>query len=169
MEVRDFNAVLDIWCGFECLEDKSMEEVHQLACVADRLQITEVSTALEEKIVAHLNPGNCCDELTWSIGIGMSRLQEAARQMAIRQFEELAGTAGFAKLEEEALGLLLDDDGLCVGSEEAVWESLVAWMTAEEGRLRGRGLVGKIRFALMQGDYLGSRAAGLLPAGLLPT
>ncbi len=40
--------------------------------------------------------------------------------MAAERFAEVAGMAGFALLEEKALGRLLDDDGLVASSEEAV-------------------------------------------------
>ena len=49
---------------------------------------------------------------------------------------------GFLRMGEECLGRLLDDDNLASRNEEAVWEALTVWRGAEEGQVRGRGLVG---------------------------
>jgi hypothetical protein len=62
----------------------------------------------------------------------------------------MAATEGFLRLEEEALGRLLDEDGLIARSEERVFEAVARWMPQGGG---GRGdsgpwLLGKVRFAL---------------------
>ena len=66
------------------------------------------------------------------------------------------------RMSEEALGKLLDDNFLAARNEEAVWEAVVAWMRVEEGR--GRGLVAKVRFPLMEEGYLLSRVVEMAPA-----
>ncbi len=60
--------------------------------------------------------------------------------------------------------MLLDDDRLVVIREEAAFEGLVRWMKAENGTLRGRGLLSKIRFPLMDEGYLESTACQLFPS-----
>ena len=60
-------------------------------------------------------------------------------------------------MDEEALGRLLDDDGLTARSEEAVREALAARMTAEGGRVRGKELV-RVRFPLMWEGNLPARS-----------
>ena len=65
---------------------------------------------------------------------------------------------------EEALGRLLDDDHLAARSEEAVWEAVAGWRRTEDRQARGRGLVGRIRFPLMDEGYLRSRVVGMAPA-----
>ena len=73
-------------------------------------------------------------------------------------------TEGFMRMSEEALGSLLDEDDLAAKNEESVWEAVVSWRRAEEGPARGRGLVGKIRFPLMEEGYLRSKVVGMAPA-----
>ena len=53
------------------------------------------------------------------------------------------------------MGSLLDDDGLWTEGEERVYEGVVRWMNGGEGgEGRGSGLLGKVRFPLMEGGYL---------------
>ncbi len=169
----DFRVVFRMWCGIEYFDEMEIVQVQKLATVADRFQITEVTDALQKALIGQLNDERCVELLTWSGVVGMSRLEKKARIMAVARFEAVIGRASFAKMEEQALARLLDDDRLNVTSEEAVWEGLVAWMKAEEpeeGKLRGLGLVSKIRFALMAEEYLRSRVVGMLPeehAGLV--
>ena len=66
------------------------------------------------------------------------------------------------RMDEEALGRLLDDDGLTARSEEAVREALAARMTAEGGSVRGWELVRRVRFPLMWEGYLPAKEGGLL-------
>ena len=157
-----FGKVLDLWCGKVCCEDMQMEEIRKLAEVADRFQITEIASALDETVMRHLDMAVCGEVLSWSGELGLSRTEEAARKLATGRFEELAMTEGFMLMGEEALGKLLDDNFLAARNEEAVWEALVAWMRAEEAR--GRELVAKVRFPLMEEGYLRSRVLGMAPA-----
>jgi hypothetical protein len=77
--------------------------------------------------------------------------------------EEFAQTAGFMLLGEEALSILLYDDGLVARSEEAVWDSVIRWngVSAVKG-VAWRGVVGKIRYSLMGEEYLGNRVVGMV-------
>jgi hypothetical protein len=68
--------------------------------------------------------------------------------MAAWRFEEFARTAGFTRLAEEALRILLDDDRLEARSEEAVWEAVFGRKGGTAGKAGWRGVVGKIRFSL---------------------
>jgi hypothetical protein len=159
-----FKKALDLWCGKEDSRDFELCEVEELASVADRFQMTEVLSILEDAVMGQLSIGMCAEVLTWSSRIGLGRLEEGARRLGSKQFEELAGTAGFMGMSEEALGSLLDDDGLAARNEEAVWEAVAGWMRAGGGLLRGRGLLRKIRFPLMEEGYLRSQLAGMAPA-----
>jgi hypothetical protein len=62
------------------------------------------------------------------------------------------------------VGRLLEEDGLGVRREEAAFEGLVGWMKGGEGREpQGRELLCKIRFGVMEPDYLASKAHEALP------
>ena len=115
-------------------------------------------------MMKQLRLDDCAELLGWRCNVGMLQLQAAALRLARNRFEELVGTAGFATMEEPALECLLDDDDLVARSEEAVWEAVAGWMRAGDAPLRGRGLLSKIRFGLMDDDYLTTKAVGLSPA-----
>jgi hypothetical protein len=112
VERRTFIKTIDIWCGLGGGREMDWCEVEQLASVADRFQITEVVSSLEEAVMSQLSLEACGEVLTWSGGCGMGRLEADALKMAAWQFEEFARTAGFMRIGEEALKILLDDDRL---------------------------------------------------------
>ena len=162
VESRAFIKTLDIWCGRADGHEMELHEVQQLASVADRFQITEVTSALEEGVMRQLRLEGCGEVLGWSGGCGMWRLKAAALKMAAERFEEFARTAGFMRMGGEALGSVLDDDRLAARNEEAVWEAVVAWKRGAAGEAGWRGVVGKVRFPLMGEEYLGDRVVGMV-------
>eukprot|EP00291_Cryptomonas_curvata_P030285 CAMPEP_0172205800 /NCGR_PEP_ID=MMETSP1050-20130122/32829_1 /TAXON_ID=233186 /ORGANISM="Cryptomonas curvata, Strain CCAP979/52" /LENGTH=293 /DNA_ID=CAMNT_0012884743 /DNA_START=20 /DNA_END=899 /DNA_ORIENTATION=+ len=159
-----FAKALDLWCGREFDHEVDLREVRQLASVANRFQMTDVVAAIEETIIPQLCVGVCGEVLTWSGDTGLKQLEEVAMRLAAERFEEFVRTESFVSIDEKILGSLLDDDGLSARSEELVWEAVVLWMKAKEGKLRGRELLHKIRFPLMCEEYLRSKAVAMLPA-----
>jgi hypothetical protein len=159
-----YSDVLDLWCGKESLVDKSLDVVMAMASVADRLEMTDVGLVLEEAIIEQLRVGACGDVLMGSVRLGLGRVEAAARGLALERFEEVAGTEGFMRMDEGAVGSLLDDDELSVSREEAVLEAVVGWMKGGGRELRGRGLLSKIRFCVMDAEYLSVDVHRLLPA-----
>jgi len=163
MEIKDvdgaaFRQVLCAWCGKELEPRADVGVLLKLGSVADRFQMTEVVTALEEAIIRQLSVATCADVLSWCGGAWLERGEEAARKLAVERFEEVAGTGGFLRLSEETVGRLLEEDGLGVGTEEAAFEAAVRWMQAGDGgSWRGRGLLRAIRFPLMGWEYLEGR------------
>ena len=103
VEISAFTKTLDVWCGRADGQEMELHELQQLASVADRFQITEVTSALEEAVMGQLRLEACGEVLTWSGGCGMLRLEAAALQMAAERFEEFARTAGFMRMGEEEL------------------------------------------------------------------
>ena len=53
---------------------------------------------------------------------GLERAARAIREVALREFDEFARTAGFMEVGEEALGSLLENDGLWTEGGERVYE-----------------------------------------------
>ena len=67
-------------------------------------------------------------------------------------------------LDEETVGKLLEEDRLGVRKEEEAFEGLVGWMKGDAGGgLRGRELLGLIRFGVMEERYLEEKARGMVP------
>ena len=164
VDQRDFEEVLNLWCCKGAVQAMELEAVARLASVAERFQIAEVGSALEEGLLRELKVDTCVDIFTMACcGAGLSRVEASARKFALEHFEDVAGTEGFMRMGEEALGSLLESDELLAESEERVLEWVVRWMQGGEGELRGRGLLSKIRFPLMEGDFLGSRVMEVFP------
>ena len=127
VDAGSFSKVLDLFCGKDGFEEE-LDTVFQLAGLADRFQMTEVEEALENTIITQLTTGSCADMLMRSGGLGLRRVEAAARRVVVERFEEEEGTEGFMGMDEEALRDVLEDDGLVVRKEELVLEKVVAWM-----------------------------------------
>ncbi len=110
--------------------------------------------------------------MNWIGELGLKQLEAAAQRLAAKQFEQLAMTEGFMRMDEAALGRLLDDDHLAARNEETVWEAVAVWRNVEgDGQARGRGLVVNIRFPLIEEGYLRARTRStrLPPAHPVPS
>ncbi len=139
VDARVFSDVLDLWCGKDGLEDRTLDAAMAMASVADRLDMAEVRATIEEAIVGQLSVAVCGDVLMGSARLGLARVEAAARMLALERFEEVAGTEGFLRLDEGAVGDLVDDDALCVSREEAALVAVVGWMKGGGGRAAGAG------------------------------
>jgi hypothetical protein len=157
-----FRKVMDMWYGKLDNVELALDDIPALASVADRFQISEVTSALDETTLLHLSMHTCSDVLNWSGEHGLRLSEQAARKLATERFNELVLTESFLRIDEEAFGKLLEDNYLGT-HEEAVWEAVTVWRGAE-GQARGRGLVKKIRFPLMEEEYLRSRVVAMAPA-----
>ena len=166
VELASFQHVLDLWCGRESVEFGSVQQLMRAAALTDRLQVIGVTEALEDALIKQLRVDNCVEVLIGSGELMLGQVEAAAERLALSQFEEVALTEGFTGIGEEALGRLLDADALLVEREELVLEGLVQWMAArgEGGGLVGRGLLGTVRFALMDAGYLAREVEGRVPA-----
>ena len=154
--------VLDLWHGKEF--SMELEHAIRMGGVADRFQMTEVAEVLDEIILSHLSVEVCADVLSGSSRMGLERVANKARTMAIDCFEEVSSTKGFLNIDEENLGIMIESNRLVVSKEEIVLESLVRWMEAESSRLHVRELLGEIRYPLMSEEYLGSKIEEVVPA-----
>jgi hypothetical protein len=94
VDARVYSDVLDMWCGKKDFWNKELGVVMAMASVADRLEMTEVGTALEDAIIGHLGVNLCGDVLVGSVNLGLGRLEAAAREMCLERFEEVARTEG---------------------------------------------------------------------------
>ena len=83
---RVFGDVFDVWCGKEVRGDKELADVMTMASVADRLQMVEAATALEDAIIGEMRVGTCAELLEGSRWLGLRRVEEAAWGMAVDLF-----------------------------------------------------------------------------------
>ena len=59
VDIGAFIKTLDIWSGRTDAQEMELHEVRELASVADRFQITEVISALEEAVMGQLSLDVC--------------------------------------------------------------------------------------------------------------
>ena len=146
---------MNLWCGKEGSGEQQLGDVMLMASVADRLEMLEVVAALEAAIISELRVEVCVEVMMSNRRLGLRQVEKAAWEMAVEWFDEVSKTPSFIELDEETVGMLLEEDGLGVMKEEEAFEGLVGWMKGDcEGQLRGRELLGKIRFGAMEQGYL---------------
>ncbi len=154
-EARWFGKLVELSCGGTATMEEGLDGLMGLGLMADRYQVEVVQGPVEEAVLMLLTVESCGEVLAMSSGSGLLRVETASRELALREFDEFSRTTGFMKVGEEVLGRLLEDNGLRTEREELVFEGLLQWMKgAEGGEMRGSELLSKVRFPLMDGDYL---------------
>jgi hypothetical protein len=142
----------------------------QTAAVAERFQVDVVTKVLEDALLDQLSVKNCAELCMGSRESGLRRVEVVAERLALARFEEVAGTEGFLRLGAEELGILLDADELEADCEERVFECVLRWIKEASDNFEGAadgggipGLLGKVRFPLMQEAYLASEVEKRIP------
>ena len=154
-EARLFSKLVALGSGASVRMEGGLREAVGLGLMADRYQVEVVQDAVEDAVMRLVTVESCGRVLEWSSGSGLVRVERASREVALRSFDAFAATVGFMEVGEEVLGSLLDDDGLVTEREERVLEAVVRWMQGGDGGgRRSAGLVGKVRFPLMEASYL---------------
>jgi hypothetical protein len=160
VDEKTFIEALGIWTGRKDCREVQLDGVQHLAIVADRFQMAVVLSELEVALCEQLSVDMCGEVLMWSGRVGMQRLERAALKMATEQFEKFVKTAGFMLMGEHEISTVVDDNRLVARNEEVVWEAVADWMS---GRVvRGHGVMRKIRFPLMEEEYLASQVVGMV-------
>ena len=107
-----FSKLVALGSGAAVRVEGGLAGVMALGLMADRYQVEAVQGAVEEAVVGLLTVERCGGVLAWSSGSGLERVARASREVALREFDEFARTAGFMEVGREALGSLLEDEGL---------------------------------------------------------
>jgi hypothetical protein len=157
-----FSKLVALACGATLTIDGGLEEVVALGIMANRYLMESVQEVVEDFLISRLTMENCWWMLERSSGpgSGLVRLKCASQELALRRFDEFAETAGFMDVGEEVLGSLVDHDELRTEGEERVYAGVVRWMQEPmESAVRGAGLLRKVRFPYMNGDFLASLMA----------
>jgi hypothetical protein len=133
-----------------------LSQVLRLVSLADRFQMEEVGSCLEEAAIRRLRVGACADVLAVTAGAepspicsgGLPRLRAAAHALAAQRFAEVALTDGFIHLDEEVLDALLQDQAMKADRAD-VMTALVHWMRAAISHEEGGGFPGRKLLARM--------------------
>ncbi len=149
-DAASFATAVQLGCGQSADVRGGLNGLLDIGRLADIYGIEHVHRAVEWEAARRLTIETCSELLVGASAAGMPWLEGICRKMALEAFEALAQTEGFMRLEEEALGALLEDGGLAVSREEAVLSAAVRWMLPSgTSCVRGRALLTKIRFHLM--------------------
>ena len=73
---------LGLWYGKDNNSEMGLCEVKELASIADRFQMTEVASALDEIVMYNFKIGMCGEVLNWSGVLGLKQSEKAARELA---------------------------------------------------------------------------------------
>jgi hypothetical protein len=159
-----FTKLIELTCSGHTTVSRVCEVV-ELARLADHYQMDEVSSALEDEAVRLLTVETCAELFTSGMKSGLSCIVEECKKLALTEFEAVANSAGFLRMGEEVLKILLESDSLVVSSEETLLDHVVQWMTVEKqaDRIRGLEMLQLIRFPLMEARHLAVRARQILP------
>ncbi len=133
VDASAFSAVFHLNLGSGAESHVGLDGAMALYSVADRFQMCEAADAIEDAVIAHLTVDTCADVLAWSGALacgGAARVAAAARGVALAHFEALSRTAGFARIEEELLCSLVDDDALVASREREVLDAVLRWAAA---------------------------------------
>ena len=112
-----FLMMLDLWCGKECRLDQNIGRLLELGMLADRFQVAEVVSVIEDAVMDQMNVSVCVDVLSQGRGGWLERAESAARKLAVERFHEVASTSSLLRIPEEILASLLEEDGLNVETE----------------------------------------------------
>ena len=183
-EETAFQQLLRLGVGGKASVRGGLRGLVEVAMIADRYRMEAVLEAVEGELLRRLTVETCAEMLITGAVSGLSRVEGESRRLALREFEPLSRTDGFFRLSEDLLASLLDSDELIAPGEEVVFEAVVRWMRAAGGTgdlrgkgdvgggegaggggggLRGEGLLRRVRFPLMDWEYLFETARDTLP------
>ena len=159
LEPRDaaaFPALLALGCG-QSATVTGFSMLLEVGRLADCYGLTAVCQTVEWHAGLNLTVDRAAEVLVSETTGALARLREASKELALCRFEAFAATDGFLRLDEEELGSLLDEGQVEAEGEERVLEAVARWMRGGGGpgaRLRGEGLLRKVRFEAIATEYL---------------
>jgi hypothetical protein len=166
-EEATFQQLLHLGIGATATISGGLRGLVVVAMMADRYRMEAVLEAVEAELLRRLTVETCAEMLVTGAVSGLARVELESRRLALRRFEELSRTDGFLRLGEDTVASLLDSDELATSGEEAVFEAVIRWMRGGDAvaaaGLRGEGLLHRVRFPLMDREYLFETARAALP------
>ena len=161
---RTLRQAAELACGHE--SDMDITAMLQLGIFADRYEMVEVMTMVEEAILQSVTKDTCGDVLYWTGGAQLLRVVSAARRLALGQFDTLRRSGIFTKLSEDMLCDLLGDDQLVPGyggghsTEDAVLQAVAAWIRGGDEEGRGERVLREVIWADGDGASCGGGFKG---------
>ena len=89
-----FPRLLALGSGAAATMEGGLEAAVRLGRMADWYQVEAVQGAVEDAVVRLLTVESCGRVLACGWGSGLARVERAGRELALREFDEFATTAG---------------------------------------------------------------------------
>ncbi|KAM4628178.1 kelch repeat and BTB domain-containing protein 3 [Polymixia lowei] len=112
------------YSGETVITDSNVDMLFQLASF---LQVTVLSRACSDFLIATLDLSNCLSLLALAEGYGSASLLQNANEFVFQNFHDLSLTQDFLDMQVEVLETCLGSDALSVPNEEMVVTSLLRW------------------------------------------
>jgi len=157
MTAAVFGAVLNFLYAGYCSILNEHTQICILLQAAARLQVSCLQTAAMEALIDQLSPLNCIRMWAFGEDHSMPALEAAARQVALRDFDDVVALDAFQDAPLAHIQSLLADD--CVGAkhEELVYEAALRWLRRRESQLDEELVIlvfSLVRFPLIDPLYL---------------
>ncbi|XP_077396422.1 kelch repeat and BTB domain-containing protein 3 isoform X2 [Festucalex cinctus] len=123
-------AVVDSFLNFAYSGEILITEgnVYSLFQLASFLQVSVLSRACSDFLLATIDLDNCLSLLAHGEAYGSASLLKSSMDFVVRNFQDLSNTQDFLDMQVNVLEECLRSDDLCVPSEEAVVMSLLKWV-----------------------------------------
>ena len=157
MKAAPIRFVLEWMYGGRCeLDDETMAmEVLEAAC---RLQCVDLISSLEKSIVRMVRSETCLAIWDFAERMQLPTLAAAAKEKALKSFDDLTDSAEFKVLPASPLlSLMISDDNLYTKKEELVFASIIAWAKAQNespSQEELGELFKHVRFPLMSAKFI---------------
>ncbi|EDO42701.1 predicted protein [Nematostella vectensis] len=132
--------------------DDNVEEVLNAACA---FQIPEIINVCSEFLKEQLHPSNCLGILALADRFSCEELANEAHKYTVKHFGRVSECDEFKALPFNEIKLLLNDENICVRSEEEVFEAALAWVNASEDRCKELAeILTCVRLPILSPSYL---------------
>ncbi|XP_036935620.1 kelch-like protein 40b [Acanthopagrus latus] len=132
------------------------QNVQDIFAVANVYQIPSIFTVCVSFLQKRLSLSNCLAIFRLGLMLDCPRLAVSARNYACERFQLISRDEDFLQLQPSELAAILTNDNLNVETEEAVFETLMSWVSrdAENREKELPDLLDCIRLRLVNEDYL---------------
>ncbi|XP_019943219.2 kelch-like protein 40b [Paralichthys olivaceus] len=132
------------------------QNVQDIFAVANMYQIPSIFTVCVSFLQKRLSLSNCLAIFRLGLMLECPRLAVSARNYACERFQLISRDEDFLQLLPSELAAILANDNLNVETEEAVFETLMNWVSRDiENREKELpGLLDCVRLRLVNKDYL---------------
>jgi len=138
----------------------TMNTIWKVVKDADYLLLDEVMDKCDTFLLSTLRPVNCLGVWALAEQFHLARLSSQVVEFIMFNFMEMGGTEEFLAMDWSTLVSILADDRLVVREEEDVWRLAQSWIQGNmDKKEQVDKVVGAIRFALMDKDYLKQNVA----------